>query len=72
MSQISEGTDGGMRHCKQTEWQQGQKYPKHREQTVIQFGWTMVYCRGWWCLGGKGKLRLNYEGFEYMVKDYKV
>lgn len=19
---------------------------KHREQTVIQFGWTMVYCRG--------------------------
>lgn len=36
---------------------------KHREQTVIQFGWTMVYCRGWWCLGGKGKLRINYEGF---------
>lgn len=36
---------------------------KHKEQTVIQLGWTMVYCRGWWCLGGKGKLRLDYEGF---------
>lgn len=26
---------------------------KYREQTVIQFGWTMVYDRGWWCLGVK-------------------
>ena len=39
---------------------------KCREQTVIQFGWTV--CTGLAgqgvCLGRKGKLRLNCEGFQ--------
>lgn len=60
-SQISEGTDGGGGVASR---QNGNKDRSSKAQgTVIQFGWTMMYCRGWWCLGGKGKLRLNYEGF---------
>ena len=42
---------------------------KCREQTVIRFGRTM--CTGWVgqgvCLGGKGKLRLNCDGFSTQV-----